>query len=62
MTASTTEGLQSIMTKLNEVVESCGMRTYKTKTKVMKIGKGGNDQIQINIDCQVLEQVYHFNI
>jgi len=60
MTANSAEGLQTIMTKLNEVVERYGMRINKTKTKVMKIGKGEYEQLLINIDGQVLEQVQQF--
>ena len=36
------------------------MRINKTLTKVMKIGKGEKEQMQINIDGQVLEQVHQF--
>ena len=46
MTASTADGLQNIMTKLNEVVERYKMRINKNKTKVMKIGKGEQEQLQ----------------
>jgi hypothetical protein len=60
MTANTAKGLQTIMTKLNEVVERYGMRINKSKTKVMKIGKGEQEQLQINIDGQILEQVQQF--
>jgi hypothetical protein len=61
MTANSTEGLQNIMTKLNNVVESYGMRINKNKTKVMKIGKGANERVQIKINDQLLEQVHQFN-
>ena len=60
MTANTKEGLQNIITKLNEVVEQYGMRINKTKTKVMKIGKGEFEQLQIKIDGTTLEQVHQF--
>ena len=56
MTANTKEGLQNIMTKLNEVVEQYGMRINKTKTKVMKIDKGEYEQFQIKIVGITLEQ------
>ena len=60
MTASTADGLQNIMTKLNEVVERYKMRINKNKTKVMKIGKGEQEQLQIEIGGNILEQVHQF--
>ena len=60
MTASTADGLQNIMTKLNEVVERYKMRINKNKTKVMKIGKGEQEQLQIEIRGNILEQVHQF--
>ena len=60
MTASTAHGLQNIMTKLNEVVERYKMRIDKNKTKVMKIGKGEQEQLQIEIGGNILEQVHQF--
>ena len=60
MTASTADGLQNIMTKLNEVVERYKMRINKNKTKVMKIGKGEQEQLQTEIRGNILEQVYQF--
>ena len=60
MTANTKEGLQNIMTKLNEVVDHYGMRINKAKTKVIKFGKCEFEQIQINIDGTILEQVHQF--
>eukprot|EP00794_Sanderia_malayensis_P013668 gene13668-15098_t len=60
MTANSIKGLQKIMTRLDEVVESYGMRINKTKTKVMKIGKGDHEQVEIKIGNQVLEQVHQF--
>ena len=60
MTASTADGLQNIMTKLNEVVERYKMRINKNKTKVMKIGKGEQEQLQIEIGGNILEQIHQF--
>ena len=60
MVASTADGLQNIMTKLNEVVERYKMRINKNKTKVMKIGKGEQEQLQIEIRGNILEQVHQF--
>ena len=60
MAASTADGLQNIMTKLNEVVERYKMRINKNKTKVMKIGKGEQEQLQIEIGGNILEQVHQF--
>lgn len=60
MTASTKEGLQIIMDKLNEVVESFKMRINKSKTKVMMIGRGEPEQLRIDIGGTVLEQVHQF--
>jgi hypothetical protein len=60
MTASTAEGLQTIMTKLNEVVERFKMRINKNKTKVMIISRREPEQLQIEIGGQVLEQVHQF--
>ena len=48
------------MTKLNEVVERYKMRINKNKTKVMKIGKGEQEQLQIEIGENILEQVHQF--
>ena len=50
----------NIMTKLNEVVERYKMRINKNKTKVMKIGKGEQEQLQIEIRGNILEQVHQF--
>ena len=36
------------------------MRINKTKTKVMKIGKGECEQLQIKIDSTILKQVQQF--
>ena len=60
ITANIKEGLLNIMTKMNEVVEQYGMRINKTKTEVMKIGKGEYEQLQIKINGTTLEQVHQF--
>jgi hypothetical protein len=60
MIAHTAEGLQNIMTKLNEVVNRYKMRINEKKTKVMKIGKEVEEQIQITINGNTLEQVHKF--
>jgi len=60
MTASSAEGLQSIMTKLNEVVERYKMRINIKKTKVMKIGRNQGDDLHISINGIELEQVSQF--
>ena len=60
MAASTADGLQNIMTKLNEVVERYKMRINKNKTKVTKIGKGKQEQLQLKIGGNILEQVHQF--
>ena len=54
------DGLQNIMTKLNKVVERYKMRINKNKTKVMKIGKGEQEQLQIEIGGNILEQLHQF--
>ena len=48
------------MTKLNKVVERYKMRINKNKTKVMKIGKGEQEQLQIETGGNILEQVHQF--
>jgi len=60
MVASTAEGLQSIMTTLNEIVERYKMRINRKKTKVMKIGKNLGEALHISINGVELEQVTQF--
>ena len=50
--------LTNIMNKLNVVVERFGMRINKSKTKIMKIGRGVPEQLHIKIDDTELEQVH----
>ena len=60
MVAHSKEGLQNIMSKLNEVVVLYKMKINEKKTKVMMIGKEEAEQIRITINGNTLEQVHQF--
>jgi len=60
MIASSVEGLQNIMTKLNNIVKNYKMKINEKKTKVMKIGRGEAEQVKIVINGNELEQVHQF--
>ena len=59
MITSTEEGLQEMVTKLNNTSEQYGMKINIKKTKVMKIGKLPSN-LRISINGQILEQVTEF--
>ena len=60
MIASSVNGLQNIMTKLNDTVKEFKMRINEKKTKVMKIGRGEAEEVKIPINGNELEQVHQF--
>ena len=59
MITSTEEGLQEMVTQLNNTSEQYGMKINIKKTKVMKIGKLPSN-LRISINGQILEQVTEF--
>ena len=60
MIASSVNGLQNIMTKLNNRVKDYKMKINGKKTKVMKIGRGEAEEVKITINGNELEQVHQF--
>ena len=60
MIASSVNGLQNIMTKLNNRVKDLKMEINEKKTKVMKIGRGEAEEVKITINGNELEQVHQF--
>ena len=60
MVASTEEGLQKLMNKLNDTAKKCNMKIIVQKTKLMVISKDGEEEINIKIDGQRLKQVTNF--
>ena len=59
MVASTKQGLQLILDKLNESAKQYDMKINVKKTKVMKISRNGGT-MNIMIDGQKVEQVNKF--
>ena len=59
MVASTEQGLQLILDKLNESAKQYDIKINAKKTKVMKISKNGGT-LNIMIDGQKVEQVNKF--
>ena len=60
VTASTKAGLQTLVDKLNDGCKEYDMKINVKKTKVMKIGKATDEQINIKLNDSDIEQVRHF--
>ena len=60
MTAASEGGLQKLMDGLNRTAKEYDMRVNIKKTKVMKISRRGEGEINITIDGERLEQVDRF--
>jgi hypothetical protein len=60
MTASSENGLQIMMDRLNNTAKDFGMRVNINKTKVMRISKKGEGIVNIMLDGQKIEQVKKF--
>ena len=60
MIASTENGLQKIMDKLNATAENFGMKINTKKTKVMKVSRNVGEEINIMINGSRIEQVKSF--
>jgi len=59
--ASTADGLQRLMDSMNRTVEQYGMKINIKKTKVMKIGKNPEGNLDILVNGQKLKQVNQFS-
>ena len=59
--ASSAEGLQHIMDKIQETAVEYGMNINIKKTKVMKISKRPGEEFVVLVDGERLNQVTHFN-
>ena len=59
MVADSEEGLQRMITSLNQVVERYGMKINIKKTKIMKVGRERSN-INVSINDERLEQVREF--
>jgi len=60
MMAGSQKGLQKMMDQLNKISIEYGMRINIKKTKIMKISKGAETRIRINIGGEEIEQVTEF--
>ena len=60
MVASTEEGLQKLMNKLNDTAKKYNMKINVQKTKAMVVTRDGGGEVNIKIDGQRLEQVTNF--
>jgi len=60
MVENSQKGLQAMMERLNATLREYGMRINIKKTKVLKISKGKETIIRINIGGQEIEQVKEF--
>ena len=58
--ASNEEGLQELMTRLNDVSEEYGMKINTKKTKVMHVSRKRNVRLTIQINRTKIEQVQEF--
>jgi len=60
MLSSTEKGLQTLMTKFNDVSEEYGMKINEKKTKIMAIAKKGKRKVKITINENEIEQVKQY--
>ena len=60
MVASSQEGLQRIMSALDETARAYGMKINIGKTKVMRVSRDGGRAVNVYLDDQKVEQVDNF--